>query len=165
MGLIGSLAVSPDGRRVYLGRRTSYERSRLNLGVLSLDAAGRRMGKLTLYPDSDVKIPLDRQSTVARILVGPKNPAGLGKLYLAVIYEGYHDLPHNLTVYDLDVNGDPTGPPRTYDSGNPQKWVTGFALHPLLERLYLVGPGGNAVYSYPLSKDGEPLGSPWRSRS
>jgi hypothetical protein len=33
-------------------------------------------------------------------------------------------------------------------------------LHPLLERLYLVGPGGNAVYSYPLSKDGEPLGSP-----
>jgi len=157
MGKIGSMAMSLNGQRVYLGRRSSYERSRLNLGVLTLDAAGRPVGKPKLYPDSDVPKPIDRPSTVARIMVNPAHP----RLYLAVVDESAAmKLPKNLTVYTLDLEGDPWGSPRTYDSGNPAKWVTALALHPDLPLLYLVGPDVPNVYAYNLNDEGEPHGSP-----
>jgi hypothetical protein len=170
MGTIGSMAVSTDGQRVYLGRRSSYERRRLNLGVLSLDAAGQPMGKPKLYADGEfTKLPIhfDRHSTVARILVGPepKNPQTPRKLYLTVIHEGYPNLEHGLTVYDLAANGDPIGPPRTYvtrkvDPKDQVRFVMGFALalHPDRHLLYLVGYSDRtAVFACSL-KEGEPSG-------
>jgi hypothetical protein len=107
MNQIASMAVSSDGSKVYLGCRTSSERSRLNLGVLSLNSAGTPAGKPRLYPDSNQGIRFDHNSTVTRILVGPKDARGAGKLYLAVNQEGHpHELPVKLTVYDLDPNGE-----------------------------------------------------------
>jgi hypothetical protein len=167
MGKIGSIAMSHDGSKIYLGRRTSYDRSRLNLGVLSLDPAGQPIAKPKLYPDSDVPKQFDHASTIARILVNPAR----AKLYLAVIYESFStELPNNLTVYDLDAQGEPIvrpaannfpKSPRTYDSGNPQKWVTALALHPSLPLLYMVGYGADpSVYVYHLTKDGEPIVAP-----
>jgi hypothetical protein len=179
MGTIGCMAVSPDARRIYLGRHNSYQRECLNLGVLSLDAdgnpindSGTRGAKPKLYPDSrdsddDVNIRVGQPATVGAIIVAPK----WGKLYLTVAYESRIKLsagkepPHHLTVYDLK-DGDPNGKPRSYSAANlsipgqtTAQFVLGYSLavRPQGDFLYLVGYSfpHAAVYAYPL-KDGEP---------
>jgi hypothetical protein len=176
MGTIRCMAVSPDARKVYLGRANSYERKCLNLGVVSLDAGGepvdekgKKGGKAKLYLDSensenDLEKRFGHAATIGTIFVGPK------KLYLTVIYENDTTpaFPHCLTVYDLDAHGDPIGEPRTYATTNlkidsiPPKdqFVLGssLALHPQGYFLYLVGYSfpHAAVYAYPLKEDGEP---------
>jgi hypothetical protein len=169
MGVIRSIAVSPDACRVYLGRQGSYDRRCLNLGVLSLDADGdpvdangKKGTKPKLYLDSensenDREKRFGHPATIGTIFVGPK------KLYLTVIYENDATpaFPHCLTIYDLDTHGDPVGQPRTYVTTNlripgdtTSQFVLGssLALHPQGNFLYLVGYGYPyaAVYAFPL---------------
>src|SRR5262245_64996932 len=59
LGYITSMAVSPDGHKVYLGRAWSTNPERLNLGVLTLDDFGNPVGDASLYADSADPLPLD----------------------------------------------------------------------------------------------------------
>jgi hypothetical protein len=157
LGPIGAMAVSPSGRKVYLGRYASSDADRLNLVALSLDAEGNRVGEPTLHPDSDLPLVFGLRSSVVRTVV---NPAGT-KLYLAYTEVEFTSTdPRNLTVYDLDDQGEPLPGPRTYASGNPSQSLLGIALHPTLPVLYLTGFGQAGVNVYHLDAEGEPKGSP-----
>src|SRR5262249_7193204 len=64
LGVIASTAVSPDGHKVYLGRRWSYDHGETNLVVVTLDASGKPVGDPHLYADSAVPLPFGGLSTV-----------------------------------------------------------------------------------------------------
>lgn len=155
LGQIASIAMNPSGRKVYLGRIYSWDADRLNLLAISLDANGLRVGEPTLHPDSNLPLVLGARSSITRLMV---NPAGT-KLYLAYNQDGVTSNDQRvLTVYDLDVHGEPQPGPRTYASGNPYAWLSAMALHPSLPVIYLGGWGQAGVSVYQLDADGEPQG-------
>jgi hypothetical protein len=157
LGPIGAMAVSPSGRKVYLGRLYSQDADRLNLVVLGLDAEGNRVGEPTLHPDSALPLVFGARSSVWRIVV---NPAGT-KLYLAYFQEPVTSTDLRiLTVYDVDDEGEPLPGPRTYTCGIPYAPQFGLALHPSLPVLYLTGFGQGGVTVFQFDSEGEPQGSP-----
>ncbi|MGB8700401.1 MAG: hypothetical protein WCD18_13380, partial [Thermosynechococcaceae cyanobacterium] len=172
LGVIAAMAVSPDGQRVYLGRRNSGDPARHNLAVVPVNPSDAATGAPTLYRDSALPLPLKAtfptgggvSTSIPVILTDPR----YRKLYLI----SQHDIDgrirpsHHLTVYDLDPNGDPIGEPRSYEVGKVFNGtvipsitavVQAMALHPTLNRLYMVGHGWHGVRYYDLSPDGEPL--------
>lgn len=154
-----SMAVGPGGRRVYVGRESSYDPRRRNLAVVSLDAQGRRVGGARRYADSTAPLAPGTHVTVTALLTHP----GGRKLYVASNHAakaGASDVTRVLSVYDLDAAGEPAGAPRGYESGNPQNQVMALALHPRADRLYMVGWGSPAVHVYELDAAGEPQGQP-----
>jgi hypothetical protein len=155
---VGSVAVSADGKRVYVGRQYSYDRKRLNLTVVTVDAAGKPSGEPRRYADSEVPLPERTHATVTAILPD----AARRKLYLtSPLTSGTTPEPSRLlTVYDLDASGEPTGKPRSYEAGNPHRSLLALARHPRLDLLYMAGWGGDAIYVYSLDKQGEPQGTP-----
>lgn len=155
LGYVTAMALSPDGHKVYLGRGNSFDPDRQNLGVLSLDAAGQPVGEPHFYADSVAPLPLAGAVYVQSIVVD----AARHKLYVASDPRGsgWTD-PRQLTVYDLDDAGELVGTPRSYDTGAAR--ATSIALHPTLNRLYLVSKVSTAVYVYDLDAQGEPQGPP-----
>lgn len=161
LGFASSMAVSLNGRRVYVGAETSYDPRRLNLAVVTLDEQGRPAGAARRYVSGEAPLPAKTHSTVGSLLVHP----GGRKLYLGDNFgqpgsPAAADVTRVLTVYDLEADGEPAGRPRGYDSGNPQRQIQALALHPRLNRLYLVGWGSGAVHVYELDAAGEPRGQP-----
>jgi hypothetical protein len=171
LGVIASMAVSPDGQRVYLGRLNSNDPARRNLGVIAMNPTDGSLSTPTLYRDSDLPLPLKAtsapstgvSSTVAVIQTDPR----YRKLYLIAQYnlDGRLRPSRHLTVYDLDANGDPIGEPRSYEVGKVVNGaivtsivatVQGMAFHPSLDRLYMVGHGWHGVRYYALDANGEP---------
>jgi Ca2+-binding RTX toxin-like protein len=163
LGSIGALAVSPDAHKVYLGRFGSWSPGGMNLAVLTLDDSGKPVGDPTLYADSALPLPLGDRSSVSSIVVD----AAYHKLYLTTYTETESSIPltsnlaaddlPNLTVYDLDADGNPVGSPRTYATGFPSTY-TDMALSPTLNRLYLVNPAdtSGSIEVYNLDAFGEP---------
>jgi hypothetical protein len=171
LGVIASIAISPDGERVYLGRSNSSDPDRQNLVVVPINATDGSTGSPKLYRDSNLPLPLHATFPSAKsvstslpiILTDPR----YRKLYLIAQHDmdGRLRPSRYLTVYDLDRKGDPVGEPRSYETGkivngtvNPAivATVQGMCLHPTLDRLYLVGFGWHGVRYYTLSPDGEP---------
>lgn len=157
-GSAGAMAVSDDGRRIYLGRQHSYDRRRLNLGVVTAAPDGRVVGTARRYVDSLVPLPEQTHATVTSLLVDSTRR----KLYLTHTLGAAKtpEIDQLLTVYDLDANGEPSGKPRNYACGNPHRSLLALARHPRRDRLYMVGWGGSAVYVYALDAKGEPRGKP-----
>lgn len=163
MGLnsAGSMAVSPNGRRVYVGAEHSSDHKRLNLAVVSLDQQGRRAGGPRHYRDSAMALPDKTGITISSLLVHPSGR----KLYFGDNYglpgsPMAPEITKTLSVYDLDAAGEPTGKPRGYDSGNPARQIQALALHPRRNRLYMSGWGSPGVHVYELDAAGEPQGQP-----
>ena len=171
LGIIASLAVHPDGKRVYLGRRNSSDPARKNLAVIPINLADGAPGSPKLYRDSNLPLPLKAtfptgggvSTTIPVILTDPR----YRKLYLIAQHEidGRIRPSRYLTVYDLDSNGDPVGDPRSYEVGKVVNGtvhatitalVQDMALHPTLHRLYMVGHGWHGVRYYTLNAEGEP---------
>src|SRR6516165_5531976 len=69
LGDIASMAVSPDGHKVYLGRGLSTDSDRFNLAVVTLDDAGKPIGQTQFYPDSTIPLRLGDFTTVQSIVV------------------------------------------------------------------------------------------------
>ncbi len=153
-----SVAASPDGRTIYLGRRNSGDLARRNLIVGSVDAGGVVTGEPRAYLDSEIPLPEKAQATVSALL--PDFPRR--KLYLANLYAAATPpaVSRVLTVYDVDAAGEPVGKPRSFEGGNPHHSILALARHPRHNVLYLAGWGGNAVYVYQLDAQGEPQGRP-----
>lgn len=144
--------------RVYLGRQYSYDPKRLNLAVVTVDAQGKVQGVPRRYADSDVPLPTRTQSTVTALLLDPARR----KLYLTRTLTAAvsPNITRLLTVWDLDASGEPTGAPRSYECGNPNRSLISLARHPKLNVLYMVGWGGAGIYVYQLDAKGEPQGQP-----
>lgn len=174
LGIIASMAVSPDGKRAYLGRRYSSDPARQNLAVVSINLTDGSAALPRLYRDSDLPLPLKAtfptgggiSTSISVILTNPR----YRKLYLIAQHEidGRIRPSHYLTVYDLDGNGDPVGEPRSYEVGKVVNGtvnqtitavVVGIAFHPTLNRLYIVGHGWHGVRYYDLGPEGEPQAS------
>jgi hypothetical protein len=161
LGSIGAMAVSSDAHKVYLGRVYSpLDAGRLNLAVLTLDDSGKPVGAPTLYADSALPLPLGGRSSLSQIVVDP----AYHKLYLTTI-EGRtveaqtgnavaDDVP-NLTVYDLDANGNPVGSPRTYATDDQTSFLR-LAVNSTQNRLYLGSSASAGFELYNLDASGEP---------
>ena len=156
--VIGSLAVSADARRAYIGLRYSYRSERDNLVVVEIDRHGHARPGVRRYADSSLPLPKDTQSLVNDILLHPFRP----KLYLATSLNAAvpAEATQLLTVYELDARGLPAGRPRSFECGNPHKSLLALAIHPTGNVLYLVGWGSAAVHTYKLDPSGEPQGQP-----
>ncbi len=155
---VGSAALSPDARRLYVGLAVSHRLDRRNLAVIPLDAQAKPSGQAQRYRDGELALPEGANATVTTLLPDPVRR----KLYLGVSHTAAQPvaLSRLLTVWDLDAAGTPIGAPRSYECGNPQRSLTALARHPRLDRLYLVGWGGPAVYVQDLNPQGEPVGPP-----
>lgn len=166
---IESMAISPDGSRVYLGQSLSYDRHRQNLIVLTLDATGNVLGPVRRYPDTqDVSFMRGDRSDVATLLVSQK----YHKLYVGVNQRDSYGVPVRgvLSVYDLDSSWEPYPAPRSYEYPylfdsilGTTETLKAVALHPKHDLLYLSGFGASGVYCYPLTAEGEPDGPPTHS--
>src|SRR2546430_2631939 len=75
---IETVAMHPNGRVVYLGGGLSFERNRLNLGVLTLNSSGIPDGDPVWFPDSEQPLPIGHWSAVHAIRLH----RSLEKLYL-----------------------------------------------------------------------------------
>src|SRR6266851_3170889 len=78
LGSVAPLAVNADASKVYIGRRWSKSRNRLNLLVLSLDRSGQVVGEPGAFPDSAVPLPFGGRSSVVLVHLHP----GERKLYI-----------------------------------------------------------------------------------
>src|SRR5262249_46016245 len=133
---------------------------RMNLAVLTLDDSGKPVGAPTLYADSALPLPLGGRSSVPQIVVDP----AYHKLYLTTVEDHtveaqtgnrVVDTVPNLTVYDLDANGNPVGSPRTYASDDQTSFLR-LAVNSTQNRLYLVSSGAAGFEVYNLGASGEP---------
>ena len=151
-------AIYPNGKRLYLGERYNTEDDRLSLLVLTLNEKGEVVGEARSYRDSALALPEKGRSSITAITPDARHK----KLFVAYALDGAGagDENRNLSVYDLDENGEPVGNSRSYVSGNPRKSLLDFAVHPRLDLLYNVGWGDGAVHVYTLDKNGEPQGEP-----
>jgi hypothetical protein len=165
MGYVSAMAVSQDAHRLYTGRPWSNDSNRLNIGVQTLDDAGKPVGEQRLYADADAAhpLPFGWQFSIESIVPDFSHR----KLYVAVNPRGIvagTTAPSGgslLTVYDLDAGGEPVGSPRTYGFADPQYYLLGLAVHG--GHLYLGGQstdGGAPVYVFDLNTAGEPQGAP-----
>jgi hypothetical protein len=156
LDFIGSMAVSPDGSRVYLGLRESPDTSRMNLAVLTLNASGQPVGLPSLYADSSLSLPFGDHANVDRMVVDSAHH----KLYLLsnlVVQYAARGLSAgaseagDLTVYDLDSNWDPLGAPQSVVVPASSNEALGLALDPQANNLYVVAPSDPNVYVYNVS--------------
>jgi hypothetical protein len=166
---LSSMAIGPDGQRVYLGCSFSSDPTRENLAVLKIDSQNGLLQAKHLYRDSDQPLPLvptpqskvalRPRSSVIAILVEPR----YNKLYLiAQLDDLYASTAGVLTIYNLDPNGDPEDNSiRSYRippaAPGTQIALTGLALHPKKPILYLVDNKSPVVRYYQLDQDGLPL--------
>lgn len=156
------LAVSPQGKRIYIGEKSSRDFQRLNLTVLTVNQNSVVDGKPRRYADTVVPLPPNTHATVTDLLPDARHR----KLYVSSILasDKAETLAENrlLSVYDLDANGEPVGKPRAYDSGNAQKSLLALARHPSRDLLYMTGGGDGAIFTYRLDAQGEPSGQAQR---
>jgi hypothetical protein len=146
---IGSMAVSPDGQKVYLGRRYSQDQSREDLAVLTLDSSGNPVGQVAFYADNTSPLPFGDRANVQQIMVD----AARHKLYLLsdqqLLATGGNDN-GTLTVYDLDSSWNPIGSPQSIVVPAAAKRVDAVAVDPTLNLLYVAGYGDSKVFVYNL---------------
>lgn len=147
---VSALAMSPDGRRCYLGAGNSGH-LREQLGVVDIGEDGKPVGLPRWYRITEEALAIGDQSIVRQIL---PHPSG-SKLYLIFRYS-LVQAQEPLVVFDL-VDGEPTGAPRTYPSGFAGL-VRALALHPDpgVGVLYGVADGQPGVGMYKLNNDLEP---------
>ena len=146
---ISALAMSPDGRRCYLGAGSSGH-LREQLGVLDLGEDGTPVGLPRWYRITDEALAIGATALVRQIL---PHPSG-AKLYLIF---SQATAKATLVVFDL-VDGEPAGAPRTYPTGLFQSGITALALHPDpdIGALYGVARSQRGVGVYRLNDDLEP---------
>lgn len=170
LGHIGALTLSPDGRRLYVGRHSSEDQARENIAVFSVDPQSGALSNKRLYRDSDQplpptyttpKPPLRPRAVVTSLLVAPR----YRKLYIGTRLEDRDIRPaYLLSIYDLDDAGEIR--PETLRSyraiadnlPNPIG-IDSLALHPQRDILYMAGGAWNAVRFYQLNAQGEPIGT------
>lgn len=148
---VTALAMSPDGRRCYLGAGNSGH-LREQLGVVDIGEDGRPVGLPRWYRITEEALTIGDNSAVRQIL---PHPSG-SKLYL--IFTHFQvQAQQPLVVFDL-VDGEPTGAPRTYPSGLFAGRITALALHPDpgIGVLYGVTRSQRGVGMYQLNNDLEP---------
>jgi len=148
---VSALAMSPDGRRCYLGAGNSGP-LREQLGVVDIGEDGKPVGLPRWHRITEEALTIGDNSVVRQIL---PHPSGL-KLYLIFAHSKVK-AQKQLVVFDL-VDGEPSGAPRTYPSGLFGGGVTALALHP--DRgvgiLYGVARSQRGVGMYKLNNDLEP---------
>lgn len=157
-GSVTSMAASPSGRRLYLGREYHSAPEGDALVVVTLDAAGAVVSDRA-YPARASATPPGWRITVSTVLVDARRR----KLFLVTNPVNEKGLSPqqpfaDLTIYDLDAKGDPVLPPRSYDSGHPFHSLNALLLHPAQDLLYAAGWGEAAVRVFPLGGDGQPSG-------
>ena len=158
-GPFSAAAISPNGRRAYLGRQYSYSPKRLNLVVVTLGDNGKAVGEPRSYMEADLPLPDRTNFSIQCILPD----AVFHKLYLCFNYSSANPTYYQerlLSVYDTDADGEPIGRPRTYNSGNPRCSLIDLARHPKLNLLYMCGWGFPGILVYKLDPNGEPTGEP-----
>lgn len=170
LGHIGALALSQDGRRLFVGRHSSEDQARENIAVFTVDPQSGTLTNKRLYRDSDQplpptyttpKPPLRPRAVVTSLLVAPR----YRKLYIGTRLEDRDIRPaYLLSIYDLDDAGEIR--PETLRSyraiadnlPNPIG-IECLALHPQRDILYMAGGAWNAVRFYQLNAEGEPIGT------
>lgn len=170
LGNIGALALSQDGRQLFVGRHSSEDQARENIAVFTVDPQSATLSNKRLYRDSDQplpptyttpKPPLRPRAVVTSLLVAPR----YRKLYIGTRLEDHEIRPaYLLTIYDLDDAGEIR--PETIRSyraiadnlPNPIG-IECMALHPQRDVLYMAGGAWNAVRFYQLNTQGEPIGT------
>jgi len=147
---IGAVVHDPALNKLYVGTRSRDEK-RHGLMVFDVKPDGKVEDDPRRYSDSLETLPFDHWAIVNAIMLDKKHH----KLWLGV--GDSHGLTvKTLTVYDLDDKGEPTGEPKTFANGNPNKATNVIALHPRLNRLYVTGFGGSGYYTLDLGDDGLP---------
>lgn len=148
---VSALAMSPDGRRCYLGAGNSGH-LREQLGVVDIGEDGKPVGLPRWYRITEEALTIGDNSVVRQIL---PHPSG-SKLYL-IFTHSLVKAQEPLVVFDL-VDGEPSGAPRTYPSGLFLGALTALALHPDpgVGVLYGVARSQRGVGVYQLNNDLEP---------
>jgi len=149
---VGALAVDVARKRLYAGVRR-HSADRLSLWVFDLDPQGQPTGRPRRFPDSLEPLAPGQWTwpTVFHL------DAEHHRLYFGVSVS-HPQTQATLGVYDLDLQGDPSGPLRSISSGNPQGDVQAIVPHPRLPRLYLVGWGHPALSHVDLDAAGHFVG-------
>jgi hypothetical protein len=164
LGSTETMAVSPDGHRVYLGERSSTDSERLNLAVVTLDDTGKPVGQPQLYPDSTVPLQPGDMAGVDHLLLD----AADHKLFLIsneFVESGLANaggpVSASLTIYDLDAYGDPILADAKHPTEGPQTIavpdlqvpvLSSLAMNPnpALKLLYVGGYEEPTLYAYNL---------------
>jgi hypothetical protein len=152
-----SAAVAYDAaqHKLYVGTR-SRDKERRGVLIFDTDATGAPQGDARRYSDHPDALPSGQWSNVNAILLDTKHH----KLWMGVGSNSNAAVAKSLVMYDLDAKGEPVGEPQAFDNGNPQHATNALALHPRLNRLYIVGWGGAAFYTMDLDANGRPAGVP-----
>ncbi|MCX7706329.1 MAG: beta-galactosidase trimerization domain-containing protein [bacterium] len=152
----------PAKKKLYAGTY-SYDPERKGLWVYDLNPDGTVAGKPRRYTDHPDPmpdpLPPGGWSSVTALYLDRK----YNKLFLGVSVagvKGFENFSKSLVMYNLDQNGEPTGKPLAFDSGNPNKHIAAITKHPRLNKLYIVGWGGDGVYVTDLDANGIPASKP-----
>lgn len=156
---------SADFTRLFLGRKGSGHRRRVNVGVVTLDAAGLPELPAAWYRDAVPDLPetAGMNASVNGLAYHPTLPV----LYVGSAYTGGGTVTdyRSLTVYGLDApGGNITGLLGSYVSavaGVLGAYIQGLTVNAAKNRLYLGGLGWNGLTTYALDPaTGLPTGAP-----
>ena len=151
---VGSVAYWSAKKKLYVGVRT-YTPNRRGLVVFDTDASGNIIGQGRRYLSHPSEETPGHWTMVQSMLVDTRHT----KLFLG-LSDSHSTLTTALVMISLDSAGEPTGSPQAYSTGQPYNNVLAMALHPTLNRLYMVGWGCPGIYARDLDTNGVPTGSP-----
>ncbi|MFO0750557.1 MAG: hypothetical protein U1F43_33540 [Myxococcota bacterium] len=169
--LLASMAIAPDGARVYLGLQLSDAPARDNLWVVDPTLASDLDGAtIARRRDSPEPLAPGARDTLAALVVDPVRR----RLYAALTPLDASGFPVrtpmlDLVAWALDDRWDPmdspsaepgAGSPRLIDSGQPYHAIESIAVAPDGRWLYLTGFGEAGVRLVPLDADGWPMAGP-----
>ncbi|HOK80447.1 MAG TPA: hypothetical protein PK303_03125 [bacterium] len=156
------VVADPVKKKLYAGTY-SYDPERKGLLVYDLNDDGTVKDKPRKYSDHPDPMPYPLPpggwSSVTAIYLDRKH----NKLFLGVAVagvKGFENFTKSLVMYHLNEQGEPTGKPMAFESGNPYKHIAAITMHPKFNRLYLVGWGGSGVYATVLDAEGNPISQP-----
>lgn len=151
---VASVQANRAHRKLYVGV-LSRDAARTGLHVYDLGDDGQPAGKPRRYSDHPDELPADHHSTPVCLLLDVPHH----KLFLGV--QGSHPThSRSLVMYDLNDQGEPVGRPVAFDHGNPHKACDALVIHPVNQRLYAVGWGGEGVFIIDRDTEGRPVGTP-----
>jgi hypothetical protein len=136
-------------RKVYLVT-TTYSLKRKGLFVFDTDEKGQVIGFPRCYAMASARA---KMNTMGHDLVVNTRDS---KLYIALQDLCDPSFTTDLSMYNLDANGEPNGAPVSFSSGAPNHNTLQMVLHPKLGYLYCVG--GSAKVHRVTLKDGVPTG-------
>jgi len=125
------------------------------LAVFDVDAEGNIVGGPRSYEVHPQYMPPNNHCYVSSMRLDAAN----SKLFMYPAH-ALMVISNGLTMIELDAAGEPTGTVQSFDTGNLYHDVRAAVKHPLLDRLYCGGFGGQGVYVFDLDSSGTPTGSP-----